>query len=212
MGDLVASEAAPSVRQLHATFNAAVDRINDREAQRIESPLTITLGDEFQGLCGSLTDGLAVMRGLRLELLSHDVECRFALGVVRLETPAPKDRAWNMMGPGLADTREKLADKRRPNAYRFHLPGEDLIQDLLEAVAYSITLTELDWTARQREIAIASTATSHRPAELARKLGLNTRTLYKIRSSANLAFYENQWSVVTAAVEALDQRYGLPRS
>lgn len=208
MGDLIRSEAAPSVERLHQTFNRAVDEVNAAEPG-VVSPLTITLGDEFQGLCRSLADALEIAKVLRLKLLSQKVECRFAIGVARLETPVREDRAWNMMGPGLAATREKLADKRHPNAYRFHLPDEPLLQELLEAIAYSLTLVELDWTDRQREITFASVVGGKSALQLAGELGLSRRTLYKIRSSAQLDFYLSQWRSLRHAVEALDDRYGL---
>lgn len=210
MGDIVASEANPSVPRLHQTFNAAVHQANDRFAGDIAVPLTITLGDEFQGLCSSLSAGLRVMRHVRHELLSRRVECRFALGLVRLESPAPQDRAWNMMGPGLASTREKLTAKAHPNAYRFHLPDEPLLEQLLEAIGYSVTLTERDWTDRQQEVSLAALAHEGRASQLASELGLATRTFYKIRSSARLDFYESQWRAMTAAMGDLDERYRFP--
>lgn len=209
MGDLINSEAAGDVNRLHRVFNRAIDRANLREADSLASPLTITLGDEFQGLCRTVSDGLRLMRQLRFELLSEDVPCRFALGVARLETPVGAERAWNMMGPGLAQTREKLSDKRHPNAYRFHLPGEPLLETLLEAIGYAATVTELEWTDRQREITFAAFDNDSPSPQLATELGLATRTFYKIRSSARYDFYQSQWGAMTKAAEALDQRYDL---
>lgn len=208
MGDIINSEATASVTRLHQVFNVAIQQANVRHADDILVPLTITLGDEFQGLCSSLTAGLRVMRALRYELLSKSVECRFALGAVRLESGLPQERAWNMMGPGLAQTREKLALKSHPNAYRFHLPADALVEDLLEAVGYGVTLTELDWTDRQREVSLTALTHAGRSAELATELGLATRTFYKIRQSARLDFYNNQWDVMTHALQTLDARYG----
>ena len=213
MGDLVSSGSAESAARLHAAFNAAVDEVNAARRGQLVSPLTITLGDEFQGLCACLSDGLAIVRALRLRLLDQDVECRFALGVVRIETPVNAERAWNMMGEGLSATRGRLSEKRHPNAYRFHLPGEDLVARLVEAVCYSLTLTERDWTRRQRQLALAVLASAAlqsplAPAELAAGLGLARRTYYKIRSAARLDFYVSQWSSVEAAMLELDRRYG----
>ena len=60
MGDLVASEAASSRRALHRTFNAAIDTANAAFAAALASPLTITLGDEFQGLAGDLPTAMRI--------------------------------------------------------------------------------------------------------------------------------------------------------
>jgi hypothetical protein len=52
---IVGSERARSVKTVHRVFNKAIDFANERYADGIESPLTITLGDEFQGLLRTLS-------------------------------------------------------------------------------------------------------------------------------------------------------------
>ncbi len=209
MGDIVGSESAPSSTELHRIFNAAVDDANARFADDLVAPLTITLGDEFQGLATGLEAGFAIATHLRYTLLAQEVACRFALGVARIETPISRERAWNLMGPGLAQTRSRLDDKRRPHAYRFHLPGEPLAETLLEAVGLALTVIELDWTERQREIATsllqAQDATA---ADLARRIGVTTRNVNKIRSAARLDVYDAEWQAMQTALKTLDRRYG----
>ncbi|MFD2134716.1 hypothetical protein ACFSLT_04795 [Novosphingobium resinovorum] len=72
------------------------------------SPLTITLGDEFQGPFTSLVAAAQAAREIRFELLGKDIDCRFVIGSIDLRTPVNSRRAWNMMGPGFADARERL--------------------------------------------------------------------------------------------------------
>jgi len=50
---------------LHARFNAAIDWANRSGGAGVMSPLTITLGDEFQGVAATLQGGLQLIRGLR---------------------------------------------------------------------------------------------------------------------------------------------------
>lgn len=207
MGDLIASEAAASVSRLHQTFNAAIARANAAPKTGILSPLTVTLGDEFQGICANLSQGAKLMRRLRADLLEQGVECRFVLGLVRIDTPLNPERAWNMMGPGLAAAREKLGDKRDPNAYRFHLPGAAAIEQLLEAVGAGLSAIEASWTDRQREIVLAA-ATSDVAAN-ARRFGVSPKTVYKIRQAGQYDLYTRQWAAVDVAVRALDAAYGL---
>ena len=207
MGDLIASEAAASVSRLHQSFNAAIARANAAPETGILSPLTVTLGDEFQGICANLSQGARLMRRLRADLLEQGVECRFVLGLVRLETPLNRERAWNMMGPGLAAAREKLSDKRDPNAYRFHLPGGAAIEQLLEAVGAGLSAVEAGWTERQREIVLA--AATGDVAANAKRFGVSPKTVYKIRQAAQYDLYTRQWAAVDVAVRSLDGAYGL---
>jgi hypothetical protein len=208
MGDIVSSQSAASMRLLHQKFNEAVRAANERSKPFLTSPLTITLGDEFQGLCRSLSAGLRIIRDLRHNLMQDRIECRFALGVVELQTPLNRQAAWNMMGPGLSRTRKKLEAKGNANAYRFSLPGEHMIEMLLDAVGYSITNVELDWTARQLQIIMASSASDGTDIELATTLGITRRTLYKVRKAGRYGFYDDQWSVIEQTVSELDKRYG----
>lgn len=209
MGDIVASGSAPSSRRLHEIFNAAVDEANVRFATSLASPLTITLGDEFQGLATGLSAGFAIASHLRYVLLSQGVACRFALGLTRIETPVSRERAWNLMGPGLAETRAKLGEKRRPHAYRFHLPGEPLYETLLEAVGLALTVIETDWTERQREIATSLLKAQGATTEaLARRDGVTARNINKIRAAARLDVHEAEWQAMRTALKGLDEAYG----
>lgn len=207
MGDLVSSEDTASVEGLHASFNAAIQGANDAHRREIVSPLTITLGDEFQGLCATLEGGLRIVRDLRARLLSGGVGCRFVLGAVRLETPVNAARAWNMMGPGLAGSRQRLADKRDANAYRFELRGEPELQALMEAVGAGLTQIEDSWTDRQREVVLALRGEAAAP--LADRLRMSPQTLYKIRRAGRFDLYERQWAALEAMAARLDRALGL---
>src|SRR5262245_52705684 len=119
MGDIVGSERAPSLKAVHSAFNKVVRKANDVHAEHIASPLTITLGDEFQGLLTGFAEAWDIAVALRLELLVAGIPCRFVVGVATLETPLNRKEAWNMMGSGLSAARDKLNDKRTRSAYRF---------------------------------------------------------------------------------------------
>jgi len=207
MGDIIESQKALSVSMLHLDLNDAVDRANSEFA--LASPLTITLGDEFQGLCGSLSDGLTIVRWMRSTLLHQGVRCRFVLGLVQIETAVNDKIAWNMMGPGLAEARERLSDKRNASAYRFSLPLDPTLQTLLDALGASVTEVENSWTERQTQVVDASLKHTAKDTDLANDLGLAIRTLYKIRRAARYEFYVDQWRAVNAALTDLDIRYEL---
>lgn len=207
MGDLVSSEDTASIEALHGRFNSAVQWANATHEPMIVSPLTITLGDEFQGLCVTLEGGLGVVRNLRARLLTRGISCRFVVGAVRLETPVNPTRAWNMMGPGLAGSRQRLGDKRDANAYRFELGGEPELQALMEAVGAGLTEIEDTWTDRQREVVLALRGEAAAP--LADRLRMSPQTLYKIRRAGRFDLYQRQWAALEAMAARLDRALGL---
>ncbi len=208
MGDIVHSERAADPAWLHKTFNAVVDRGNGRR-DGLDSPLTITLGDEFQALATSFVAAASIARDIRLELLELDVECRFAIGVARIDTPVNRDRAWNMMGPGLAATRERLNEKSATNLYRFVLPDDPLLETMIEASGATLTAIERGWSATQRRD-IAALLRGEDVAGIARRRNVTVHNIYKVRASGDYDLYRLQWQAVGEALSVLDRRYHMP--
>lgn len=208
MGDLIQSERARSPRILHQRFNNAVAGANDAFKRTIASPLTITLGDEFQGLCSTLTDGLTIIHYLRIRLLCAGIRCRFVLGHAKLETPINRAKAWNMIGSGLSEAREKLNDKRDPNAYRFAFPDMPVYERLMDAIGFSLTLVEGDWTDTQlRYISLIDEAGS--AEHLAKRLRITPRSVFKVLNAANASFHASQREALAVGANELDRQWRL---
>lgn len=209
MGDIVGSERARSLKAVHRAFNKAIDSANERYAPRIASPLTITLGDEFQGLLRSLADAWRVATVLRIRLLVATVACRFVIGTTELETPLNPKQAWNMMGGGLSAARDKLNDKRSVNAYRFSLPREPIMESLMDAVGDALTQTEREWTPTQLEYFSKIHDSRRTNAEVAKGLGVSERSLYKVLHAAHAEFHRRQSDVLVSALRVLDKQYSM---
>lgn len=208
MGDLVLSTRAPDVAQLHNIFNRAIARHNDDPHAAPLSPLTITLGDEFQGLAKSLLAGMKTIRSLRFELLLSGVECRFALGTARIETPINHVNAWNMMGPGLAEARARLNEKADRSRYRFSLPERPSLEVALNAIGASLTAVEVGWTETQRNDVIALLS-GKSVEEVARIRNVSIHSVYKVRDAGHFAFYAAQWAALHEVLARLDDELEL---
>jgi hypothetical protein len=207
MGDIVGSERAASFKAVHRAFNKAVAKANAINAEHIASPLTITLGDEFQGLLTGFVHAWDAAVELRLELLMAGIPCRFVVGAAKLETPVNTKEAWNMMGTGLSAARDKLNDKRTTSAYRFSFPDASLEELLLDAVGDALTQVEDAWTGTQLEYYSKSRAATRGNAEVARKLGVSARSLYKVLHAGRADFHRRQLQAVRSALTQLDERY-----
>ncbi len=205
MGDIVASGAYEEPDALHKTFNAGVRAFNKTRAKEIVSPLTITLGDEFQGLVKDLAAGFRIAHGMRLHFLAQGVACRFVLGNGAVETKINKKEAWNMMGPGLTKARERLSDKQDPSAYRFVCEDAPLLERALDTFGYTMTAIETDWTDTQLDYVAASFADEEKSyADLAEAFGVSTRNVYKVMNAANMPLYERQLESIGAVLAHLD--------
>lgn len=121
MADVVRSrniDARPLSRHLKTT-TAAANRVS---GSGIKSPLTVTLGNEFQGVCRSIADGINIIlwreHRLRAKPLMIDGKgksygLRYVLYEGVISTPFNRDRAHGMLGPGLTEPRQRLNQKER---------------------------------------------------------------------------------------------------
>lgn len=208
MGDLVGSEIVHSTEQLHISFNAAIDRVNRSSNQQLASPLTITLGDEFQGLVTSLRKALPIVRAVRFDLLKDGIDCRFAIGVVELRSPLNRQRAWNMMGPGLSRTRAKLEEKRAGSLYRFAIGEDQVMETVLDALGTGLTSIERRWTAQQRQDIIARLAGAT-TQEIASHRNVSIHSVYKVRAAGDFDAYTVQWHAIGEMLAQIDNLHGM---
>jgi hypothetical protein len=209
MGDIVDSEKASSSRTLSRKFNSAITIANSKFEDSLASPLTITLGDEFQGLSRSATRGFEIITNLRFELLRKKVSCRFVLGIVDLKTEVNSDKAWNMMGAGFAQARKRLNEKSDPNAYRFSIDNgstekESPTQRLLNAVGISLTMVEGQWTETQQRY-IQLRQSNNSAEQIAKRLMIGPRSYYKVLEAAKWHYHTEQREAILYALAVIDQ-------
>ena len=143
------------------------------------------------------------MRHLRFALLAEGIDCRFVIGQARIETPVNREKAWNMMGPGLARARETLDEKTPGLTYRFTLMDAPLTERLLEAVGAGLAVIERDWTDRQRED-IEALLAGQSVEKIAGERGVTVHSVYKVRAAGDYDAYTMQWAAVEAALDAID--------
>ncbi len=191
MGDIIDSESAVDKRTLHANFNTVIDSANEKFRHSLISPLTITLGDEFQGFNTQIHNAYEIATYIRLYLLELQIRCRFVIAQVEIETPINKKIAWNMMGKGLAEARNLLEQKSDPNIYRFLLPDYPLITPLLNAVGLAMTDIEESWTKTQTGYMYEMFKTLPEIEEIANSRNVTQRNVYKVLSAAKYGLYKD---------------------
>jgi SatD family (SatD) len=102
-----------------------VEKINIEFKKEIISPLTVTLGDEFQAVVK--TEETSVKIILRIEELIIEnkflFKLRYASNAGKIETAINKNIAYGMLGEGLTKTREILNNAKKENE-RFFFSGK----------------------------------------------------------------------------------------
>lgn len=205
MGDIVKSRSTKSVPMLYSIFNKAVDDENVSRKGEIASPLTITLGDEFQGILFSLTSAVEMARRIRLGLIEKGAECRFVIGIVNIKTRVNTRAAWNMMGPGLAEVRSLLNEKDG-NAYRFYLPSFPDIEVLADAIGFYASSLEKRWTERQLQVVLEMLGSEGGNPMVAEKLRVSRQAVSKISRAAGFTEYQQGWMAINEALQRVDEQ------
>ncbi len=125
MGDVVGSSSLDSTF-VQESLGEMVQAMNRDHKASILSPLTITLGDEFQGICADSVQGVILLMDFELYRLEHQLpyKMHFVLLEGSVDTEINTETAYGMLGSGLTDARELLSSKKR-DRNRFETELED---------------------------------------------------------------------------------------
>lgn len=121
MADVVGSHEKDG-QELMADFQVLVNYTNKIYNDSIESPLTITLGDEFQGIVSSAMTGIDIILAMEEYILEEefDFKLRYVLYEGVVETEVNPDKAYEMLGSGLTNARKRLNEMKKDTG-RFYI-------------------------------------------------------------------------------------------
>lgn len=114
MADIIHS-SGQDAKALQFDFKYDVDKINSEFSKKILSPLTITLGDEFQGVIKDLKTCIEIIFAFEENILLFEskYELRFVVQRGIIETAINPTIAHGMLGDGLSKARKNLANLKR---------------------------------------------------------------------------------------------------
>ena len=152
MGDVINSRSADQT-SLQQNFGLLIKTVNDQFNQCFESPLTVTLGDEFQCIVKSAEAAAHVIFALEEKKwdLSEAIQLRYSLGFGEISTPINPVIAYGMLGPGLSFTREALLEMKNEEE-RFVLAGNIPNQIVLSLSMNLFLEKQEEWKWKDREI------------------------------------------------------------
>ncbi|MGF1453563.1 MAG: SatD family protein [Opitutales bacterium] len=150
MADVIGSRELNG-EALSAALGGLVSHANKQHRKVIASPLTVTLGDEFQGVVKTLPGSVELLHGLEAQRRAQAADLPFALRYVlhegTIDSPINSRRAHGMVGPGLTRARELLSDKFRGKPkYTIEVDPPELSAALGEAFL-ALEAVESRWSA-----------------------------------------------------------------
>lgn len=136
IGDICDSRTVAERGDLQLTLQETLDELNKQHRQALASPLTITLGDEFQALLSDPAPVWQMVASIQSRLFP--VQFRFALGLGGIDTTINARAALGMDGPAFHIARDAIDRlKKQGGWYQVEgIPEVDLANQSLALVSH----------------------------------------------------------------------------
>ncbi len=178
MADIISSRYIKKEEDFMGQFKALTNLANKTFQDRIVSPLTITLGDEFQGIVDSaqtLFELVFFLEEQRIEA-GYTFQLRYSLVYGEIETEINTKIAYEMYGPGLTQAREGL-QKAKDSGQHYYVDLKTAPEAQLKLCLELYQSIKSEW--KPREYKIVAAFLKHNDYKDLEKMGL-----YKTRSGA----------------------------
>ena len=182
IGDIVHSRSVSDRNAAQRKFSSACAKLNiEAERLGLVSPLTITLGDEFQAVFKNSARLWECI--LRLEAAMAPLEMRFAVGVGAISTSLKRDSALGMDGPAFYAARAGIEQlKKTGGRYRIAGLGQDEL--FINAVLELLGRNRMKWRA-SRVLILASLLQGKNVSEISKLTKTSEQAVYRnIRDGA----------------------------
>lgn len=184
IADIVSSKKINDRNRFQKNLKAELNKIN-RESASILSPMTITLGDEFQCVYSDAGEIFQHVWGILFACYPERI--RFSYGIGTITTAINKKQAIGMDGPAFYDARDGLTALKQKN-YLFNLmyrDGNSELVNLIRNTFYLMSYNVAGW--KKNRIKIMSMLSSETPVKLiADKLMISEQAVYKNITSGGL--------------------------
>lgn len=154
IGDIVNSRQIKNRQIFQEHYHQIINKINQRYAEQLVTPFTITAGDEFQGLLYRADLIFQIIDEISIELLPNQV--RFGLGYGEIITQLNPKLSIGSDGPAYWNAREAIAYIHDNNDY-----GSNLVyiclddkerMKLVNTLVSSAQFIRSKWTSTQLEV------------------------------------------------------------
>lgn len=207
MGDVTGSRRHPG-QIVQTALAAIIATVNEKYSSHILSPLTITLGDEFQGVVDNLDSIVSLI--LNMESLGRSANLPFRLhyvGVIGdIDTDINPKIAHGMLGDGLSRARDLLTQKKR--RAQFQIRSTDPFTDNTLNNGFSIAegLTRR-WSVADG-IIVNAMLEEQSDQRLEGVLSRDRSSIYRRRKNLMVEEYRSTCNLMHALAKEFDHRSG----
>ncbi|MBD3223862.1 MAG: hypothetical protein GF313_03985 [Caldithrix sp.] len=188
VGDIVASRNIDNRSGMQARLNNTIQSLNRHQKERLRSPYTITLGDEFQAVFKQATH---IFRDAIVLLLNlYPVKIRFSYGIGSIDTPINTRQSIGMDGSAFHNARAGI-DALKKTSHLFNVQGMDnvcsrLIRENLYLISHNIE----SWNKNRLHI-FQLFLEGRSVKEIAKHVGISDKGVYKSIDAGALKTIKN---------------------
>jgi hypothetical protein len=189
MADIIQSSGYPQAK-LMSDFKELVHFINIKYQRELASPLTITLGDEFQGVVNDTQTAIHIIIDLEEKNLldRKGIKIRYVCCEGAIDTPINPTIAYEMLGEGLTNARKRLSWlKKEKHRFYFELKNTSLSTLYYNTFVIFDSILE-SWQAKDVAL-VASFLVNEDYKKVAQVLGKNRSLIWKREKSLRLNEY-----------------------
>ncbi|WP_426092692.1 SatD family protein [Flavobacterium sp. DSR3-2] len=197
MADIINS-GKKEQKPLMEDFKNLIAEVNQIYKADILSPLTITLGDEFQGVIKNLAASIQIILTLEENSIHNKLnfKLRYVLNQGEIETPVNEKIAYEMLGSGLTEARLKLNDSKYKK-FRFNIAIDDVLQQSILNDAFIIFENITDKWSLKNDYELASNFIQFKDYKIVSEKMNKTRSLiWKREKSLHMESYNAAKNII----------------
>jgi len=175
IGDIVSSRRIKKRQQIQNNLNKVFKKINER-GEYISSPLTITLGDEFQAVYNK--PDFIFKHIWQIILSIYPEKVRFSIGLGEITTALNPVQAIGMDGPAFYNARKGL-DEIKQTYFQFNVTGNERTNlELIKQSLFLLSHISYNWK-ETRLIILSMMYDNFSVNEIAKKIKITDKAVYK---------------------------------
>jgi len=202
MADIVGSREQHS-KELMNHFKKLVEETNDTFTDAISSPLTITLGDEFQAVVKSAAVATQIILFFEESLIHKQLhfKLRYVINEGNIDTLINTVRAYEMLGEGLTEARELLGKLKEGDSRFFvSLADKNVSTILNESFTIYQSIIE-EWKVEKDYEIVSSFLTFKDYKKISAILKRNRSLIWKRERSLHLKSYYAVKKIIELSVK-----------
>lgn len=201
MSDVIESRQKDQTLLMN-NFRSCTAFINEKYGHSILSPLTITLGDEFQGVIKDLPSSIKIILELEEFIIKNNfpMKLRYIIHYGQIETKINPDIAYQMLGEGLSHSRN-LINKMKEKDTRFYVDIKNAVQKSILNNCFTIYQNIVDKWKIDKDYKLISSLIEHSDYKIVAEILNKDRSLiWKREKNLNMSSFYATKEIINAVI------------